>query len=65
MQRAIAFGEIFRAAKFYDTVTDGCYVRSGYDLQNQPRIDEGDLTSDDGQWFGVTSTVPFEYGLRG
>lgn len=65
LQLALAIGEIFRNALFYNTVTDGCFVRSGYDIQNQPRIDDGDLTSDDGQWFAVTATIGFEYWHRG
>lgn len=61
LARAVAIGEIFRNKVFYDTVTTGCYVRSGYERDGQPRIDEGDASSDDGQWFAVTSTIPFQY----
>lgn len=61
LAKAVAIGEIFRNKVFYDSVTPGCYVRSGYDKDGQPRIDEGDASSDDGQWFAVTSTTPAEY----
>lgn len=62
---AVAIGEIFRNQLFYNDVTEGCYVRSGFDMQGQPRIDEGDASSDDGQWFAITATIPFEYWHRG
>lgn len=55
---AIAAGEIFRNKVFYDGVTAGCYVRSGHDLP--PRVDDGDITSDDGKWFTLTASIPFE-----
>ena len=61
LAKAVAIGEIFRNKRFYDGVTEGCYVRSGYDRNGQPRIDNGDVTSDDGQWFTTTATIPFEY----
>jgi hypothetical protein len=64
-QKAIAIGEIFRNAVFFDTVTPGCYVRSGYDLNGPPRVEQGDVSSDDGAWFAVTATIPFEYWHRG
>jgi hypothetical protein len=63
--KAVAIGEIFRNQVFYDSVTAGCFVRSGYTLDGQPRIDQGDASSDDGQWFAVTATIPFEYWHRG
>jgi hypothetical protein len=63
--KAVAIGEIFRNQVFYDSVTTGCFVRSGYTLDGQPRIDQGDASSDDGQWFAVTATIPFEYWHRG
>lgn len=65
MAKAIAIGEIFRNRVFYDNVTAGCYVRTGYDRDGQPRIDEGDSFSDDGKWFAVTATIPFHYYHRG
>lgn len=61
LAKAVAIGEIFRNKVFFDGVTPGCYVRSGYDKQGQPRVDEGDASSDDGQWFAITATIPFEY----
>ena len=64
-QLAVAAGEIFRNQVFYADVTAGCYVRSGYDLQGQPRIDDGVASSEDGNWFNVTSTTSFEYWHRG
>lgn len=53
---AVAAGEIFRATKFYDDVTPGCYVRTW-----TPRVDGGAPGDDDGAWFRVTATIPFEY----
>jgi hypothetical protein len=61
LAKAVAIGEIFRNKLFYNDVTPGCYVRSGYDKNGQPRIDEGAASSGDGQWFVVTATIPFEY----
>lgn len=57
---ADAIGEIFRAAKFYDGVTAGCYVRTW-----APDVDSGGSASDDGNWYRVTMTVDFEYWHRG
>lgn len=65
LAKAVAIGELFRNRLFYDDVTAGCYVRSGFDIGGQPRIDQGDASSDDGQWFAVTATIPFEYWHRG
>lgn len=62
---AVAAGEIFRNKLFYDDVTPGCFVRTGYDLNGQPRVDGGDIVSDDGEWFSHTATIPFEYWHRG
>jgi hypothetical protein len=61
LRKAVAIGEIFRNKVFYNDVTPGCYVRSGYAKDGQPRINAGDVTSDDGQWFTTTATIPFEY----
>lgn len=61
---AVQAGEIFRDQLFYDDVTPGCYVRSGYDMNGQPRITDGDAKSEDGQEFAVTATIPFEYWHR-
>lgn len=65
VQKALAIGEIFRNALFYDNVTAGHFIRSGYDLRASPRIEDGDVTSDDGEWFSTTAVVPFEYWHRG
>jgi hypothetical protein len=62
---AIAAGEIFRNKIFYDTVTAGCQIRSGYDTNGQPRLSDGDITSNDGEWFTITCTIPSEYWHRG
>ena len=62
---AVAIGEIFRVKKFYDA-TEGCYVRTGIGPNGQgPSVDGGGSASDDGQWFRVTATIPFEYVHRG
>jgi hypothetical protein len=61
LAKAVAIGEMFRNKLFYNDVTPGCYVRAGYDKNGQPRIDAGDMASDDGQWFTTTATIPFEY----
>jgi len=58
-QHAVAIGEIFRAAKFYDD-GQGSYIRS-----LSPQVDDGDSGSDDGNWFRVTMTVDFTYWHRG
>jgi hypothetical protein len=65
LSKAVAVGEIFRNKLFYSDVNPGCYVRSGYTREGQPRISAGDVTSDDGQWFTTTSTTQFEYWHRG
>lgn len=56
---AVAAGEIFRAAKFYDNGA-GSYVQS-----LSPQVDDGDSGSDDGNWFRVTTSVDFTYWHRG
>lgn len=48
-------GEIFRTSRFYDG-EPGCCVRCW-----TPRISGGDAGSDDGMWFAVTATIPFEF----
>lgn len=61
-QYADEIGEIFRGALFYNH-GDGCYVRSW-----APRSDEGgDATTaaDQGNWFRVTMSCPFQYWHRG
>lgn len=59
-QYAVAIGELFRAKQLYDAVSPGCFVRSW-----SPRVDGGGDGSDDGVWFRVTATIPFEYWHRG
>lgn len=56
---AVAIGEIFRDQKFYDNGL-GAYVRSW-----SPQTDGGDSSADDGNWWRVTCTIPFEYFHRG
>lgn len=56
---AVAIGEIFKNKLFYND-TPGCYVRTGY-----PRVEDGNASSEDGNWFGVTATIPFSYWHRG
>ncbi len=53
---AVAAGEIFRSKTFYTDATPGCYVRSW-----TPRVDGGGPGDDDGIWFRVSATIPFEY----
>lgn len=59
-QYADQIGEIFRGAKFYDTVQAGCYVRCW-----APRQDGGGSADDDGAWFRVSMICDFEYWHRG
>jgi len=65
LAKAIAIGELFRNKVLYDAVTAGCFVRTGFDRNGVPRIDSGDITSDDGKWFTVTAAIPWEYWHRG
>lgn len=58
-QLAVAAGEIFRAAGFYND-GQGSIVRSW-----SPQTDGGGISDDDGNWFRVTCTIPFEYFHRG
>ena len=60
---AVALGEIFRAKQFYDASPPSC-VRTGYGGEG-PRTDGGGTDADDGNWFRVTMTCPFEYYHRG
>jgi hypothetical protein len=59
MQYAVAIGEIFRTAEFYNE-EPGHAVRTWV-----PRVDGGGSASDDGVWWRVTCTVDFEYLHRG
>lgn len=54
-EHAVAIGELFRGAKFYDDTPGHC-VRTW-----APRIDGGGSGDDDGNWFRVTMSVPFQY----
>lgn len=56
---AVAIGEIFRAKGFYNDGL-GSIVRTW-----SPQTDGGDSGSDDGKWFRVTCTIPFEFYYRG
>lgn len=62
-QYAATIGEIFRAAQFYDATAGHC-VRSGYGGEG-PSTDGGGKDADDGLWFRVTMTCPWEYYFRG
>jgi hypothetical protein len=59
-QHAVAIGELFRGKQFFDDVTPGCFVRTW-----APMVGGGGDGSDDGLWFEVTATIPFEYWHRG
>ena len=59
LAHAVALGDIFRNAQFYAD-TPGHAVRCW-----APRIDGGGDGDDDGLWFRVTMTCPFEYWHRG
>lgn len=56
---AVALGDLFKNKLFYND-TPGFYVRTGF-----PYVEDGDAGSEDGNWFGVTATIPFEYWHRG
>jgi hypothetical protein len=58
-QLAIAAGEIFRAATFYEN-GQGAKV-----VSMSPQIDGGGSDADNGNLFRVTCFVPFEYFHRG
>lgn len=47
-------GDVFRRATFYSTDPGAKVVCYG------PSVQGGDSASDDGNWFGVTVSVPFE-----
>jgi hypothetical protein len=48
-------GEVFRAQTFYNS-DPGAKVICG-----APSIRGGDSDADNGNWFGVTVTIPFEF----
>lgn len=52
---ADAAGEVFRGATFYQT-DPGAKV-----ICRAPSVQGGDSSSDDGNWFGVTVSIPFEF----
>lgn len=60
---AVTLGEIFRGAQFYDSTAAHC-VRSAYGGEG-PSTDGGGISADQGNWFRVTMTCPFEYYHRG
>lgn len=59
-QYAVAIGEIFRAAAFYQDPATGTEVRTW-----SPWTDGGDSAADKGNWWRVTCRIPFEYLHRG
>lgn len=62
---AVAAGEVFRAKQFYDSAP-GCAVRTGVGAEGEgPRVDGGGSGADDGKWWRVTCTIPFEFYYRG
>jgi len=61
---AFQLGEIFRNGRFYEPdespASPLCQIRTW-----APRVDGGDTASDDGKWWQVTCTVPYEYFYQG
>lgn len=57
-QYASEVGEIFRAKEFYNA-EPGSAVRSW-----APRTEGGETSDDEGNWFELTMTCPFEFLLR-
>lgn len=51
-------GEIFRVQQFYDAEPGVC-IRTW-----TPRISGGDSGSDDGMWFAVSVSIPFQFWRR-
>jgi hypothetical protein len=49
-------GEIFRAATFYVDATTGAKV-----MTSAPVIGGGGSNADNGNWFGVTVSIPFQF----
>lgn len=58
-QYAVTIGELFRAAAFYQD-GNGAAVRTW-----APRTDGGGSDADNGNWYRVTMTCPFEFLFRG
>jgi hypothetical protein len=48
-------GDVFRSATFYNAEPGAKVVCYG------PSVQGGDSASDDGNWFGVTVSIPFEF----
>jgi hypothetical protein len=48
-------GDVFRAATFYNAEPGAKVVCFG------PSVQGGDSAADDGNWFGVTVAIPFEF----
>jgi hypothetical protein len=48
-------GDVFRAATFYNAEPGAKVIGKG------PSVQGGDSSSDDGNWFGVTVAIPFEF----
>ena len=57
---AVAIGEIFRSAAFYRDEVAGAEVWT-----SGPWTDGGAIDPDQGNWFRVTCTIPFEFYYRG
>jgi hypothetical protein len=58
-QYAVTIGEIFRAKEFYNSTPPAC-VRTW-----SPQTDGGGSDADDGNWWRVTMSCPFEFYYRG
>lgn len=58
-QYAVTIGEIFRAKEFYNDTPPAC-VRTW-----SPQTDGGADDSEDGKWWRVTCSIPFEFYYRG
>jgi hypothetical protein len=48
-------GDVFRSATFYNSELGAKVVCRG------PSVQGGDSASDDGNWFGVTVSIPFDF----
>jgi hypothetical protein len=53
---AVQAGEIFRAATFYVDNTAGAKI-----VTSAPSVGGGDSSADNGNWFVVTVSIPFEF----
>src|SRR5262249_8845485 len=52
-------GQVFKSATFYNSEPGAKVVCFG------PTVQGGDSASDDGNWFGVTVAIPFEFYFIG